>query len=268
MRKWIPLLLPCLALALGSLPAHGWQKSLTPAKQGPHPRLQPIELDYSLTWKGMVNAGEITLTFGPRNVKKPGMFVITTQARSKGLAATMFPYSHHFWSELHQATLRPRLFVADESGRKERTKTTNLYTAAKVDSTENELDKKGAVTAVGRTSFAFRDVNDLFSAMLLVRSQPLKNGEKTSLVVMPFKPPYLLQVEVIGREQHHGRPAIKLSVSMRKIDRKTSQLRPYKKLNRSATMWLSDDASRIPLELRADVFIGDVRAVLTKSRQL
>jgi hypothetical protein len=50
---------------------------------------------------------------------------------------------------------------------------------------------------------------------------------------------------------------------MHKIDRKTLELRPYKKLKKDATLWLSDDADRIPVELRATAFIGDVRATLT-----
>ncbi len=50
---------------------------------------------------------------------------------------------------------------------------------------------------------------------------------------------------------------------MRKIDRATHELQPYKKLKKPGTIWLSDDAERIPLELRAAVYIGDVRAVLT-----
>ena len=50
---------------------------------------------------------------------------------------------------------------------------------------------------------------------------------------------------------------------MRKIDRKTLELLPYKKLKQDAHLWLSDDADRIPIELRAAAFIGDVRATLT-----
>jgi hypothetical protein len=46
---------------------------------------------------------------------------------------------------------------------------------------------------------------------------------------------------------------------MRKIDRKTNELLPYKKLKQDATLWLSDDADRMPVELRAAAFIGDVR---------
>ena len=66
---------------------------------------------------------------------------------------------------------------------------------------------------------------------------------------------------------HNDRKTIRLSVGMQKIDRKTLELRPYKKMKRDAMLWLSDDDDRIPVELRAAVFIGDVRAVLTGFRK-
>ena len=101
------------------------------------------------------------------------------------------------------------------------------------------------------------------SAMLHVRSQKLDDGDQITLVVHPFGTPYLLRVKVLGHENHLDRKAIKLSVGMRKIDRKSLDLLPYKKMRSDATLWLSDDADRIPVELRADVFIGDIRATLT-----
>jgi hypothetical protein len=37
---------------------------------------------------------------------------------------------------------------------------------------------------------------------------------------------------------------------------------------KSTTLWLSDDANRIPVELRSEVFIGDVRMTLSGHRKL
>lgn len=45
------------------------------------------------------------------------------------------------------------------------------------------------------------------------------------------------------------------------IGESTHKPGPYKK---PVTLWLSDHADRVPLELRANVYIGDVRAILTK----
>lgn len=58
-----------------------------------------------------------------------------------------------------------------------------------------------------------------------------------------------------------------LSVRMNKLDRDTLELLPYKKLKRDATLWLNDDKDSIPVEPRAAVFIGDVRAVLRDFRK-
>ena len=104
--------------------------------------------------------------------------------------------------------------------------------------------------------------------MLHVRSQKLAAGDQIALVVQPFGTPYLLRVKVRGREVHLDRKTIRLTVGMRKIDRKTLELLPYKKMKNDATLWLSDDADRIPVELRAAVFIGDIRATLTGYRKL
>ena len=245
-----------------------WQAELSPAALGKHPRITPLALDFQMSWKGALNSGVVTIQFGPRNANKPGAFVVKSSAESQGLAATLFPYEHQFWSELHQENLRPRLFYAVETDAKETTTTTNRYLANKVDSAEVTKVHKTGLTTTTNEAFSFAPVNDLFSAMIFVRSQALAGGDKIALVVMPFKTPYLLRVQVVGREVHRGQQAIKLSVSMQKIDRTTLELKPYKKLNRNATMWLSDDADRIPLELRADVFVGDVRAVLTAKRPL
>ncbi|MGA0845784.1 MAG: hypothetical protein ACO3RV_04520 [Luteolibacter sp.] len=126
--------------------------------------------------------------------------------------------------------------------------------------------KSGKTTQTAR-EFEFEPVFDLYSAMLFVRQQRLSPGDRVALVVHPFKTPYLVRVRVIARERHMERPAIRHSGSMQKIDAKTMKLKAYKKLHREATL-RPHDGFRIPLELRAAVFIGDVRATLSSFRQL
>ena len=75
-------------------------------------------------------------------------------------------------------------------------------------------------------------------------------------------------MKVQEHELHLKRKTIRLSVGMRKIDRKSLELLPYKKMKNDATLWLSDDADRVPVELRAAIFIGDIRATLTDYHKL
>jgi hypothetical protein len=69
---------------------------------------------------------------------------------------------------------------------------------------------------------------------------------------------------VEAKEKHEGKDAIRLSFAMQKIKFDTRELVAYKKLKKPVTLWLSNDIDRIPLEVRASVYIGDVRAVLSK----
>jgi hypothetical protein len=247
--------------------APAWISELTSPAPGPFPKLSPTDLDLSVSWNGMIKAGTVKVEFSPPDVHKPGNLIIRSTAASQGAAAKLFPYQTSFWSETDPSSLLPRLFHASETDDREKIDTTVRYLPTHVETREiSTLHKTGKTTLTDRT-FHFAPVFDIFSAMLHVRSQKLDAGDRITLVVRPFGTSYLLKVHVIGRERHQGRDAIRLAVGMRKIDRTTLELLPYKKMKRDATLWLSDDAERIPLEMRAAVFIGDVRATLTSHRK-
>jgi hypothetical protein len=243
--------------------APAWQAELTPPSPGPFPMLAPTVLDLQVSWNGMINAGSIRMEFAPPAAKKPGPYVIRSSSSSHGAAALLFPYHSDFWSELSPASLRPRYFHSVETDKKETATTTVRHFPDRVESREIiKISKTGATPQTDRI-FRFAPVFDIFSAMLHVRSQKLDAGDHITLVIHPFDNPYLLRLKVQGREIHAGRNTIRLTLGMHKIDRKTLELRPYKKLKKDATLWLSDDADRVPVELRATAFIGDVRATLT-----
>lgn len=249
------------AQSAGAEPA--WKKELTSAAPGSYPAIPSGTLELQLSWKGMLDSGRVSIDFKPKDVKKPGTLVIRSSARSLGPAAGLFPYQNHFWSELDPTTFKPRFFHAVETDQKETVTTTTRHFPDRVESAEiTKILKKGSTKRTDRI-FRFAPVFDIFSAMLHIRSQKLDAGDLITLVVHPFDNPYLLRVKVIGREAHLEQKTIRLSVGMRKIDRTTMELKPYKKLKSDATLWLSDDADRVPVEFRAAVFIGDIRATLT-----
>ena len=260
------LLLLTLVLRLSAAP--DWQKELTSPALGPHPRLAPTAVEYRLSWKGLLDSGTLHIDFGLPGANKPGAYVVRSYASSQGAAARLYRYKHDFWSELDPSTLRPRLFHAVETDPKETVTYTIRHFPDRVESRESTRSLKTGKTTDKDQTFKFAPAFDLFSAMLHIRSQKLAAGDTITLLVHPFDNPYLLRARVVGREVHDGRNAIRLSVGMRKIDRDTLELRPYKKLKSDATLWLSDDDDRIPLEFRAAVFIGDVRATLTLQQKL
>lgn len=241
-----------------------WTKQLTSTASGYHPPLASSKLEFSLSWKGILEAGYLDIEIAPKGAKKSGLLVVKSSAHSQGVAKKLFPYTHSYWSEIYPVTLAPRYFKSTETDSEEKIVTTNHYSPAKTEVSEASTDLESSKTTTRNATFIQPNVRDLFSAILFVRSQKLDVGETHNMVILPFKSPYLLKVKVEAKEKHEGRDAIRLSFAMQKINIKTNELVPYKKLKKPVTLWLSDDTDRIPLELRASVYIGDVRAVLSK----
>lgn len=259
MRAIIPFLLST-ACAF-STPT--WIAELSPVRPGLHPAIPSSTLDFTLSWKGMVKAGKLSMEFAPKGVKKNGAFVIKSSGSSLGAAASLYPFSLNYWSEIDPKTLGSRYFQATEDDGEENVITTNRYSAGSVNVSELTTVTKTGTVNTDTFSFPHGPARDVFSAILYVRSQKLDPGEEHSLLVLPFRTPYLLKVKVEAKEKHLGRDALRISFGLRKIDRTSYALVPYKKLKKPVTLWLSDDADRIPIELRASAYIGDVRAVLT-----
>jgi hypothetical protein len=258
------LLLACCS----SLPALAdWKDEVSPAKLGPQPKLVPQEFDYRLSWKGMVDAGKLTFAFGKPDPKHPSDYIVRVGGGSSGLAAKLYHNKVSLISRLDPATLRPRVAIGVQDEGDELNSTRSIWTGPIVTSEQTLTLSKNGKSATAKSEFRFTPAYDICAAMLYVRSQKLDNGDKLVLPILPFNKPYLMRVEVQGREQFSGRDTIKLSVGLEKIDPATMTLLPYKKL-KSATLWLSDDANRIPVELRSEVFIGDVRMTLAGDRKL
>lgn len=265
----IALAVASLGAVTGIIPgaeAPDWAQTLTTPDPGKHPKIEPIQLHYDLTWKGMVDAGNLTFTFGEKPADGSNTFVAKVSGGSTGLAKTLFPYHITMLSQMNPDTLRPFSFQVIENDDEENVTTKTRFSDTTVTSDVSTYSSKKKKTTTKTRTFAFMPTLDALSAMMHTRSQPLNNGDTLRYAFFPTSKPYLITIKVQGHEQFQNRNAIKLGVTMQKIDDDLS-LKSYKKLTQ-ATLWLSDDAQRIPLELRAAVFIGDVRMTLTKANPL
>lgn len=242
-----------------------WSSQLTSAKPGKHPAISPQKLQYHLSWKGQVQAGEVEFVFGAKG-SNTQILQASCEGKSLGLAANLFPYRFDMQGKIQRTSLAPLLMHCNETDAEETQVTTVLYKPGKVDVKEISRPHATGVDSTKNTSFAYTPVFDAFSLMLFIRSQALKQGEQIVQVIHPFKTPYLAKIKVLGRENINGRAAIKMSIELTKITSKR-ELTPYKKM-KSATLWISDDYHRIPLELRVAAFIGDVRMTLKKQEVL
>lgn len=257
-------------LALGVVSTQGaepWMATVTKDKPGSNLKIKPVNLAYQLSWKGTVNSGTLNFVFGKSDPKYPQAFICQAYGKSTGLAASLYPYEFNYVSFLRKSDYTPLTFVGNESGKKDRKVTTNKYSSKTVISKEVKTylqSRRAAKTT--KNTFAFANTLDLMSAMLYIRSLDLRTGSTKTIVVHPFKTPYLITAKSLGKVTHLGQPAIKLDVQIQKIEG-NMKLATYDKMKK-ATLWLSDDSERIPLELRVNAFIGDVRATLAAKKFL
>ena len=239
-----------------------WQSSLSEAPAGPYKAKKPCKLSYSLTWKGSVKAGECSVEFS-RNRGRSKAVAVKCNGYTSGLARSVFPYDFNLYSQYNGKTLKPLSYDIWERTRDETKELKGKFSKGLVRVKNKTSPLDSDKVEVRTKSFAYPNIFDLYSSILYIGSQPLANNDRVNLVIYPFDEPYLAKVTVLGRERHKGHNCIKLDLKMNKIKSDLS-LKEYEKM-KSTTMWITDNQDRVMVELRSEVFIGDVRATLKSS---
>lgn len=247
-------LLPLLILTSTALAEPDWASTLTKTTPGLL-KVPACVLDFELGWNNSIKAGTARVT-----VQEAGesYWRATAQASSTGFARTLWTYDCTMSSIIRRDTLHPIFMQHSETDRSETCRYRVSFQPKRVITESTILPKEGAASA---STFVcgFSPVEDLLSIILFVRGLPLANGDSVTRVVQPWDKPYLTTFEVLGREvlevEGKQKPCIKLAVKIRKIDRDSLTLSSYKKM-KTATIWVSDDEERLPVEMRAEIFVG------------
>ena len=249
-----PWLAALVVAAAGPGFAGDWREELTPLKPGTFPLPRPQMGVYRFGW-GAVSAAEAVIDFSRQ---KKDQLQLKLTAKTIGAVRALWQLDAQHTARCSAATLLPISLQQTERYRQETEKT-------KADFTPEEVVRLQTVEPPGATPpkprrFEFPNLADLQTALLLVRSQPLQEGDRYALVVYPARTAYLARLEVIGRETlkvaGKNYDAVKLQVSLQHITKKL-ELEPHKKF-KNAFAWLSDDQDRLLLKIQSDVFVGRV----------
>jgi Protein of unknown function (DUF3108) len=256
----LPAIFAFLAFCSSSL-GENWEGTLNKDPVGNFPELRPLRASYRFGWSGLTAAtGDVHFT-------KPSedKFQLDGTGRTIGLVRALWKLDVNYRATASAGTLRPVETEQIENYRSKKVVTHLTFTNNGV--TRVRTEGKGAAEAKTR-QFNFPNLFDLFSAMLYLRSQPLKERSVYRVVTYPATNAYLATITVIGREKvsvHAGNySAIKLDLQLKKIG-KRRQLEPHRKFRR-ATIWVSDDPERLLLHIEAQVFVGTVFAELQSVR--
>lgn len=252
----LPVIFAFLAFCSSSL-AENWEATLSKEPIGNFPEMRPLRASYRFGWSGLTAAtGDVHFTKPSEN-----KFQLDGTGRTIGFVRALWKLDVSYQAIAGAETLRPIETQQIENYRSKKIVTHLTFTNNGV--TRARTEGKGAAASKTR-QFNFPNLFDLFSAMLYLRSQPLKERTVYRVVAYPATNAYLATVTVLGREKisvHAGSySAIKLDLRLKRIG-KQRQLEPHRKF-RGATIWVSDDPERLLLRIEAQIFVGTVFAEL------
>ena len=237
--------------------AADWQSTLT-KDPGTFPPLRPLRATYAFGWSGFSAAtGEVHFTRPSEDHCQ-----LDGTGRTTGLARALWKLDATHFSLVDAETLRP---IETKQTEAYRWKKLITHLTFKNGGVRSEITEGAATKS---RDYDFPGLLDLHSALLFLRSQPLKDRGVYRIVVYPASSAYLATITVTGREKisiHAGAyKAIKLDLKLNKIG-KNLELEPHRKF-RHGTIWVSDDADRMLLRIEAQIFIGTVFVELQSIR--
>jgi hypothetical protein len=235
-----------------------WPANVTKDPPGKFPLPRPLRAKYNFGWSGF------TAALGETRFTRPSddRCVFEGTGRTIGLVRALWRFDVNHHAVTDAGALRPIEMKQIETFYRKKVTTNLSFTSAGVSRSRTD-----GSTSPGQNKpkqFNFPNLFDLQSAVLYLRSQPLKDRSVYRIVVYPATAPYLATLTVTGREKISVRAgsynAIKLDVQLNRVG-KNLQLEPHKKF-KHATVWISDDADRLILRIEAQIFVGTVFAEL------
>jgi hypothetical protein len=238
-----------------------WEKTITTLPRGDFPDPRPLVATYNFGWSGLVAA---TAEF--QFDRTDGRLQLQGTGQTVGLVRALWRLDVNHRSLAQATTLRPILLHQVIETRK---KTVTDDLVFEPNGVERIRTDTGSKQKPKPKTFTFPGgVFDMHSALLYLRSQPLREGDVYRLVVYPATNPYLATLTVSGHSSitiaAGTYQAIKLDVALNKIG-KERELEPHKKFRR-ASVWVSDDSDRLLLRVEANIFVGTVFAELQSAR--
>jgi len=255
---WILILCLVSSLVRGTTDAYApWDATLTPGAKVPFPKIAPFDAEYRFGWEGL-SAGGATVHVVSRD---GGRLFIMGQGGPNAWIRKLWNYQALYVGESGGNGEVPSWFRMDESVSRG-----DLLSEAYFKGESFTDCHRGVNEAKPWEQIELHGVRDLFSAMLFVRSQPLKNGDCLRLAVFPDRSPYLVDLTVVGRDtltlMGKQIPAIRFNLRIQTIEthgEHKGSLAPHRKFH-SGRIWMSDDVERLPIRAEVDLFVGRVFA--------
>lgn len=213
------------------------------------------QLRYKMSYSGFLRAGTAVLEVKEADLNGKKVYHTKGSGWTSGMIKWFFKVDDKYESYFDKDTIKPYIFKRkiDEGGYKKHriTSFNYYYKKAYVQDFTKQKD----------TSVSFDNVQDMLSSFYYLRNHDVKNmkkGEEIAIDMFMDSKIYPFKLRFLGRET--------LKTKFGKI--KTMLFRPLVQSGRifkaqeSVTLWITDDANKIPVKMKADLSVGSLRAEL------
>lgn len=249
----LPVMLVAAAIVTGSSVPAAQKERPVPFKVGE-------TLSYDVSWTSFVSAGTATMSVKERRPAGPGRnsYYLVAEGQPSAMLSKLYSLYYKAESMLDTQSLLPSLatIYSDEGGRKRYKTTTFKGNGAVV------YEVKTSTTAT-TTIKAPTTAQDPLGAIYILRALPLKAGMTTSIPIpiVDSGKSYTMRVRVGGIENVKSGlgtlQALKLTMTITDAAGKAE--------GSGFSVWLSDDARKLPLKISAGLTVGSVHLTLARA---
>lgn len=205
---------------------------------------------------GLLNAGFATLEVKNTTYEGKPHFHVIGEGSSSGAVRAFYKVDDRYESYIDQATNKPSKFVRKISeGGYDRDQVFTFDHDKKIVKINDRLRQK----------VTYKDfegsVQDLLSAFYYLRNyntDKLKNGDFINVDILMADETYKFRLKILGRE----------TMNTKFGNIKVIKIRPYVQSGRifkeseSVTMWVTDDKNHVPIQIKAELTVGSLKADL------
>lgn len=237
-----------------------WRDSLTPDTLGSFPPVRPFDAEFRIGWTDIEAAHAHARITGDGQ----GITRFTGTCATSGLARILWQLDGTLDSTSALDGFQTIYSVQNEAYANYSVLTQIVSRPDGIWSLRENFPPRGNPARWKRIKIS--PLRDLFSGVFFIRSQNLVPGAFVSTIIFPGDCPFLVEIRDVGTCKINvagaTRDAIKLDIHIQRINLKLgAQVERYWKFQ-SGTIWLSNDADRIPLRVEINIFVGYVFAEL------
>ncbi|WP_299672710.1 DUF3108 domain-containing protein [uncultured Polaribacter sp.] len=218
-------------------------------------------LRYKMSYSGFLRAGTAVLEVEETELNGKEVFHTKGSGWTSGMIKWFFRVDDVYESYFDKDMIKPYVFKRkiDEGGYKKHRITNFNYDSNKayVQDFLKQTD----------TTIPFSNIQDMLSSFYYLRNQDVKNmktGDEIAIDMFMDSQVYPFKLRFLGREVLKTKFGKVNSLIFRPI----VQSGRVFKAQESVTIWITDDANKIPIKMKADLSVGSLRAELEKYKGL